>query len=94
MSVKLLTEHQLEFLSLKVGCKGLSASTLVKLPYCWKSHVTAHLVVLATLKRSITVYTVKLRKFELRLFEILAFFSYTSISFSKKLDIFQHLINP
>ena len=30
MSVKLLTEHHLEFLSLKGGCTGLSESTLVK----------------------------------------------------------------
>ena len=29
MTVKLLTEHHLEFLSLKGGCTGLSASTLV-----------------------------------------------------------------
>ena len=31
MSVKLLTEHHLEFLSLKGGCRGLSESTLVKM---------------------------------------------------------------
>ena len=42
MSVKLLTEHDLEFLSLKGGCTGFSASTIVKIPHCWKSHVTAH----------------------------------------------------
>ena len=41
MSVKLLTEHHLEFLSLKGGCTGLSESTLVKMPHCWKSHVMA-----------------------------------------------------
>ena len=41
-SVKLLTEHYLKFLSLKGGCTGLSESTLVKLPHCWKSHVMAH----------------------------------------------------
>ena len=41
MSVKLLTEHYLEFLSLKGGCTGSSESTLVKMPHCWKSHVTA-----------------------------------------------------
>ena len=34
MSVKLLTEHQLEFLSLKGGCTGSSESTLVKMPHC------------------------------------------------------------
>ena len=39
MSVKLLTEHhlELEFLSLKGGFTGLSESTLVKMPHCWKS---------------------------------------------------------
>ena len=42
MTVKLLTEHLLEVLSLTGGCRGLSESTLVKMPYCWKSHVTAH----------------------------------------------------
>ena len=39
MSDKLLTEHHLEFLSLKGGCTGSSESILVKIPYCWKSHV-------------------------------------------------------
>ena len=41
MSVKLLTEHHLEFLSLKGGCTGSSESPLVKIPHCWKSRVTA-----------------------------------------------------
>ena len=41
MIVKLFTEHHLEFLSLKGGGTGLSESTLVKMPHCWKSHVTA-----------------------------------------------------
>ena len=39
MSVKLPTEDHLEFLSLN----GSSESTLVKMPHCWKSHVTAHI---------------------------------------------------
>ena len=43
MTVKLLTEYHLEFLSLKGGCTGSSESTLVKMPHCWKSHVAAHL---------------------------------------------------
>ena len=43
MSVKLLTEHHLDFLSLKGGCTGSAVSTLVKMPHCWKSHVAAHL---------------------------------------------------
>ena len=43
MSVKLLTEHHLKFLSLKGGCTGSSESTLVKMPHCWKSHATAQI---------------------------------------------------
>ena len=45
MIVKLLTEHHLEFLSLKGGCRGSSESTLVKMSNCWKSHASAHLKV-------------------------------------------------
>ena len=41
MSVKLLTEHHLEILSLKGGRTASSESTLVKIPHCWKSHVAA-----------------------------------------------------
>ena len=41
MSVKLLTEHHLEFLSFKGGCTGSDESTLVEMPHCWKSHATA-----------------------------------------------------
>ena len=41
--VKLLSEYHLEFLSLKGGCTGSSVSTLVKIPHCWKSRVTAHM---------------------------------------------------
>ena len=37
MIAKLLTEHHLEFLSLKGGCRGSSESTNVKMPHCWKS---------------------------------------------------------
>ena len=44
MTVKLLTEHNLEFLCLKVGCTGSSESTLVKMPHCWKSHVEVHII--------------------------------------------------
>ena len=43
MIVKLLTEHHLEFLSFKGGCRGLSESTLVKIPHCLKSHAAAHM---------------------------------------------------
>ena len=45
MTVKLLTEHNLEFLSLKGyrGRTGSSESAHIKMTHCWKSHVTAHL---------------------------------------------------
>ena len=41
MIIKLLTEHHLEFLSLKGGCRGWSESTLGKMSNCWKSPATA-----------------------------------------------------
>ena len=44
MSVKLLTEHRFEFLNLKGGRTISSESTLVKMPHCLKSHVTAQMV--------------------------------------------------
>ena len=44
MSVKLLTEHHLEFLSFKGGCTGSSESTHVKMVHCVKSHALAHLL--------------------------------------------------
>ena len=44
MIVKLLTEHHLEFLSLKGGPRGSSESTHVKMPHCWKSHALAHIL--------------------------------------------------
>ena len=40
MSVKLLTEHLMEYLSFIGGYTGSSESTLVKMS-CWKSHVMA-----------------------------------------------------
>ena len=42
MAVKLLTEHHVEFLSVK---GGLSESTCAKIPHCWKSHVAAHIMI-------------------------------------------------
>ena len=44
MTVKLPSEHFLEFLSLKGGYTGSSESTLVKMPHCWKSHAMAHFI--------------------------------------------------
>ena len=39
MSVKLLTEQHLEFLSFTGGCTGSSESKFVKMPHCCKSQV-------------------------------------------------------
>ena len=43
ISVKIPTDHHLMLLSLKGGRTGSSESTLVKIPNCWKSHVTAQM---------------------------------------------------
>ena len=53
MSVKLLTEHHLEFLSLKEGCKGSSDFTLVKMPHCLKYHVKAQLMIMISLSNDV-----------------------------------------
>ena len=42
MIVKLLTEHHLEFLNLKGGCRGSFETTLFKMLNCWNSHAPAH----------------------------------------------------
>ena len=42
MSVKLLTEHNLEFLSLKEGYTGSTESTHIKMSHCRKSHALAN----------------------------------------------------
>ena len=42
MTVKLLNENHLEFLSLKGRCTGQSEPTLVKMVHCLKSYVPAH----------------------------------------------------
>ena len=44
MTVELLTEYHLEFLCLTGGCRGSAESTHVKMPHCWKSHATAHIM--------------------------------------------------
>ena len=43
MSVKLLPEHHLEFLSLKEGDTSSSESTLVKMPHWLKVYVAVHM---------------------------------------------------
>ena len=61
MSVKLLTEHNLEFLCLKGGYASSSESTLVKIPHFWKSHIGSYYSSILlkepfALKNSETVY--------------------------------------
>ena len=53
LTVRLLTEHHLVFFSFKAVCTGSSESVLVKMPHCWKSHVTAHM--LWVFKRTIQI---------------------------------------
>ena len=52
MTVKLLTEHHLELLSLKEGCTGSSESTHVKKTHCWKSHQGSNLALAKLLNAS------------------------------------------
>ena len=49
MSVKLLTEHRLEFVSLKGGCTGSSEN---EMPHCWKTHVAAQFMIYNVLASS------------------------------------------
>ena len=59
MTVNLLTEHHLEFRSLKGGHTGSSEPTLVKTPHCWKSHVTAHMLSMRQVQCVPTAYVTK-----------------------------------
>ena len=43
MTLRRLNEHHLKSLSLKGGRLGWSESTPVKIPHCFKSHVTVHI---------------------------------------------------
>ena len=54
--VKLLTEHHLEFLSLKGGCTGSSESTLVKMSNCWKSRALAQITLGTALRGRLNSY--------------------------------------
>ena len=53
LSVKLLTDCHLEFLSLKGGCTGSSESTLVKMSHCWKSHFAAQMFLIKPYIRNV-----------------------------------------
>ena len=45
MTVKQMTEDNLEFLSLKGASTAASECTLVKMPHFWKSHVVAQIYI-------------------------------------------------
>ena len=64
MNIKLRTEQHLEFLSLKVGCTGLSESTHVKMPHRLNSHVTAHMFILSSSQVKKDIVTLELIKAE------------------------------
>ena len=64
MSVKLLPEHHLEFLKLKGGCTGLSKSTPVKMPHCWKSHVMGQMLMMVTFKLLADIFPFFQQSFE------------------------------
>ena len=57
--MKLLTEHHLEFVSLKGGCRGSSESTLVKMPHCWKTHVALHIIVHRSWKNYVSFFIIR-----------------------------------
>ena len=52
VTVKLLTEQHLEFLSLTGGYTGSSESIHVKMPHCLKSHAAAQLLFCITFSSS------------------------------------------
>ena len=56
MTVKVLTEHHFELLSLRGGCTASSESIHVKLPHCWKSHVTAHLFYVQVANHGVSLF--------------------------------------
>ena len=80
MSVELLTEHHLEFLSLEGGCTGSSEYTHVKMPHCWKSPVVAHMLKIPYPYR-LTVTVLKARLYNWQQFLSWDFNPYKSKSF-------------
>ena len=55
MIVKLLTDHHVEFLSLKGGSRGSSESTLVKMSNCRKSHAAAQLYFKMLMQKNVDI---------------------------------------
>ena len=60
----------MEFLSLKEGCTDSSEFTHVKMPHCWKSHVTAHILFMFLISKAL-IYFSDLRQNRNKLLELL-----------------------
>ena len=89
MTVKLLTEHHLEFLNLKGDCAGSSESTLVKMPYCWKSLDMAQLKktpmgAMTTKYNTAATYTVNSKVFAIKTRHTITAFSRRSHGVEEK----------
>ena len=61
MPVRLLTEHHLDFLSLKGGYTGSSESTLVEMPHCWKSRAAAQTFLCLTHRKCVITKCIQLK---------------------------------
>ena len=61
MNIKLLNEHNLEFLSLKEGYTGSSESIHFKMQHCWKSHAAAHLSSIRSNKDGLYIFKIVLK---------------------------------
>ena len=59
MIVKLLTEHLLEFLSLKEGCRGSSESKLVKMPLLLEISCTGTIIIIRRSKAKLEMTLMK-----------------------------------
>ena len=88
MNIKLLTEHHLEFLSLTGGCSGLSESTLVKMPHCWKPLVSR---LIFRGSNSLTYLFQNLNEFILRSEEVFSLFPTIHCNCSLVSQLLMHL---
>ena len=79
MTVKLPTVQHSEFLSLEGDCTASFESTLVKIPHCWKSHVTAQLCPFIVTKVIAKITVWKCAFFTMTFSEILRLINRTSL---------------
>ena len=91
MSVKLLTEHHVGFLSLIGGCRGSSETTLVKMPHCWKSHVAAHTLYSMASGIAIAVIVGEPPGLHLKIKHIVCFMGYQTTRWLFRFSV--HMIN-